>query len=100
MTTGKFDDGGPAVPLIVAVNGSIAGEVGGMTLLDWFAGRAFGEAVHIANTKGVARIKELMAGATVGPDDNIHRSVLIAREAYILAEGMLAEKRRREGGGT
>ncbi len=82
--TDKTDDGGPAYPLGVATatgenpvcsanfeNGE------GMTLLDWFAGQA------------------LCGLCTRAPQG--YTTDMRASDAYLIAQAMIAEKRRREG---
>jgi hypothetical protein len=74
-----------------------------MTLLDWFAGQAYTEAVEIVTVRGVERCREILESEEEPepePDDDTDRADLIAREAYRLAAAMIAEKRRREGGGN
>ena len=71
----KHDDGGPAFPMVLR-NGEAW--VNGMTLLDWFAGRA-------------------LAGILAGPNEGATFNVLV-HQAYDMAAAMVAEKRRRGRG--
>lgn len=94
----KHDDGGPAYP-----TQNTSQPYCGMTLLDWFAGQAYTEAVEIVTVRGVERCREILESEEEPepePDDDTDRADLIAREAYRLAAAMIAEKRRREGGGN
>ncbi len=68
------DTGGPAYPFYRNWNTEVDGQPG-MSLLDWFAGKA---------------LMGILAGGGVGNEEvTIHT-------AYGYAEGMLAEKHRRE----
>ena len=84
--TDKHDDGGPAYPVSVATATgenpvcSASFEDGeGMTLLDWFAGQA---------------LRGLLSRFRKTPVLEPH---MWSHDAYIIADAMLAEKRRREG---
>ena len=66
----------------------------GMTLLDWFAGQAL-------TAKLDGRVKLLVERIRVGddfvlPGDDVAGTELVARNCYIYAQAMLAEKRRLE----
>lgn len=76
----KHDDGGPAYP--VSVPADWHEKHGGMSLLDAFAGQVM---------VGILRNLEGLR-----PDD----IPLMASDAYGIADAMIAEKRRREGGDT
>lgn len=69
--TDRIDDGGPAFP-----SSSTSTPKDGMTLLDWFAGKA-------------------LEGQSIDPRPSITREN--ARWAYDQAREMIKEKRRREG---
>ena len=78
----KYNDGGAAFP----GNGAW-----GMTLADWFAGQALMGAFAGAGSEGYP----FSADYGDGSEDP---SVTVARHCYLLADAMIAEKRRREAG--
>lgn len=79
----ELDTGGPAFPNSITEDPSAPGErlfpyehgLGGMTLLDWFAGQALA-----GNLNDGAQLER------------------IAKEGYDIAAAMVAEKRKREKG--
>ena len=78
----EHDTGGPAYPRPYSTNGLAEdGPDVGMTLLDWFAGKAACGLVDGG----------LVRGCGFGDTE-------IARNAYNIAAALIAEKRRREGG--
>ena len=79
--TQKHDTGGPAYPVPTPDATDGRTHDGGMTLLDHFAGLA------------MSSISARLTSADV-----IDHGDLVSRAAYHLAEAMIAEKRRREGG--
>jgi hypothetical protein len=74
MSDNKHDDGGCAFPWTLTSEGTTYDWVPGMTLLDWFAGKA----VVLSFGQGLK-----------------HEAV--ARDAFDQAEALVAEKRKREG---
>lgn len=79
----KKDYGGPAFPsqpiFMIPGGGEIATEQGGMTLRDYFAGKALMGAI------------EATSGA---PSLGLPRAEVIAKLAYELADAMLAERKK------
>jgi len=84
----KHDDGGPAYP--VSFPSDWHEKHGGMSLLDAFAMKVL-PAVY-------AEKMSEMKKNDFAPAD--WRNVVIADECYTMAAAMVAEKRRREGGGA
>lgn len=80
----QIDDGGPAFASVGEGFGNPNYSTPGMTLLDYFAGQVVGSAY----------VDFL---ATTNPK---HAETRIAKQAYQVAEAMIAEKRRREGGAS
>ncbi len=80
----NFDDGGPAYPQN-AEWGTATPVPEGMTLLDWFAGRAMQGILSNPTWNGI----------NLAFDDDVHGTA--ARTAYTYARAMVAEKRRLEG---
>ncbi len=82
-------DGGPAFPHKVFVGESLASmkiEYQGMSLRDWFAGRAVNECLVGAKTWAE---KVIANGSPVGAPDI---SANAARHAYLIADAMLAAR--------
>lgn len=77
----KFDDGGSAYPNDMDCEFSL--DRFGMRLLDWFAGQLAPQLMVLG----------LQSSITYDPEHT-------ARVAYSQAAAMVAEKRRREAGGT
>lgn len=87
MSTEKqHDDGGPALPQIQTC-GQISETIGGMTLLDWFAGKAL---VTILQTES-----HVLAISKISMEGDKDASIVIAEVAYDIADAMLAERKRR-----
>ena len=87
----KYDDGGPAFPVIQ--EGMLGVEGGpGMKLHDWFAGQ-------IAAAGFPKMIDTALSYAKQNKMDEVDQGPkLLAKTAYIVAEYLVAEKRRREAG--
>lgn len=84
------DTGGPAFPRTGVGNAGVSFDVppqDGMTLLDYFAAHALAALLSNHNF-----VWELAADHT--PEENV------ARRAFCVAEAMLAERSRRNGGAT
>ena len=89
----KYDDGGPAFTGLGATDESAGVEhIPGMTLRDWFAGQiaAAGFPKMIDTALSYAK-QNKMDEVDQGPE-------FLAETAYIVAEHLVAEKRRREAG--
>lgn len=71
------DDGGPAFPLPCTAEGNAANVPAGMSLRDWFAGNAL---LATAGYRETADMND------------------IAVQAYAIADAMLTERSKREGG--
>lgn len=91
----KHDDGGPASSIILGENkdqGFI--EFSGMTLLDHFAGQALvGLLAYSPTDDSLGYFSECEGIETAHANR-------MAKDCYMLAAAMIAEKRRREGGAT
>lgn len=97
----KHDDGGPAYPRDADPQMKIERHEG-MTLLDKFAGQAIVSASNASLEIMKLEIKEIrFIDETAEPElrrigtEHIERT---ARDAYIIADQMIAEKRKREAG--
>lgn len=82
------DDGGPAFPNITP--DMIEWCRPGMTLLDYFAGLAMQSMVAGEGARQVAERDDRY--------DETNWDYIVASNAYVMAEAMLREKRRREKG--
>ena len=86
MTTER-NDGGPAFP--ISIPGVGDNGCGGMSLRDWFAGKAL--------DSGVCRtsVPEYDLNRYFGPTrTDIRRAEIIAAEAYDIADAMLVERQK------
>ena len=82
---GERNDGGPAMPYSVHMEGFDRLSFPGMSLRDWFAGQAFGPLMAALESAGPT------VGDINGPAMVVVRQVL-AEQAYALADAMLAER--------
>lgn len=83
----KIDDGGPAFPEPVSIGpaGDVYPAISGMSKRDWLAGQAL-PAVIAATSAG--QHQPLMR------EGDTHIRFAIARDAYTVADAMLAERER------
>lgn len=101
MTTGKFDDGGPAYP--VAEDHRVAHDLPwtcGMTLADEFAKASMQLAVDRCASMEMSTVCAKLGIDAIDYNSDVHWPALVARQAFDFGAAMVAEKRRREGGGT
>jgi hypothetical protein len=82
----EHDDGGPAFPVDCVID-----EEDGMTLLDWFAGKA----MQAFLTGGASALDEIFM-EDPRPEEDRPSGELVAECCYDLAAALVAEKRRRE----
>jgi len=69
----------------------------GRSLRDWFAGQALGHLYQMEmQVLGPRRIGQLLAGERPEEKDEWHWARHVARDAYILADAMLAERERKD----
>ena len=94
----KYNDGGAAFPRRVAqvdnperFDEEELAPQQGLSMVDWFAGQALMGAFAGAGSEGYP----FSADYGDGSEDP---SVTVARHCYLLADAMIAEKRRREAG--
>ena len=94
----RIDDGGPAYPVEgqkIMPNGEWSREpyTYGMSLRDYFAAAVLNQ-MYAYEMKIFApeRIRSLMEGREPQPDDDKHWSDLVARDAYAVADAMIAER--------
>lgn len=104
MTTGKFDDGGSAFPygqLNVTTGQPIAGVFEtGRSLADEFAKASMSLAADSYEGVGMPMVCAKLGIEVADYNADVHWPMLVARRSYDFAAAMVAEKRRREGGGT
>lgn len=84
------DDGGPAFPQRVPLHPALPGQVGGMTLRDYFAAKAMHAHLITDTVPGEACDALLEAAARAGQDP-IYR---IALNAYEVADAMLKARQK------
>lgn len=93
----NIDTGGPAFATPAVIDhdsGEIAIDaVPGMTLLDWFAGKALASCIIVIGGTTPHSVSDAMQQY-----ECTNQQELCCKIAYQFADAMIAEKRRREGG--
>lgn len=90
--TDKFDDGGPAYPTRIENPGpkEILGHSGDVVLpgtVSYYAGMSLRDAFAMAAMQGMLA------------DPDVYVGEATARDAYVMADAMIAERNKRRGGG-
>ena len=91
-----MNDGGPVYPIDPVRNRDgvlVDGGSTGLSLRDYFAAAVLNQMyAYEMNIFGPERIRSLMDGRDPHPDDDKHWSVLVARDAYAIADAMLVAR--------
>jgi hypothetical protein len=91
-----FNDGGPAYPITEPLNGAMSNTFQdvspGMSLRDYFAAAAMPHCCALIRKAAEKRIGELMRGAPAVEDDDRTFQQMVAKDAYLIADAMLAER--------
>lgn len=98
----KFDDGGAWFPLpdVTHPGGVVIYGNLGASAIDEFAKESMSLASDFCDGMDMKRVCAKLGIEEADYNADVHWPMLVARQSYHFAAAMVAEKRRREGGGT